>query len=492
MKNKIVLFFMLFCCLFSISVFGFSETVIVKKGGIREFSLYENNYKYIIWNLTSYKGEGYYKTQNLSNDRIRWRYATFQSMKVLITEVGKDDIPMMFEFIDDNSSIPYELHNEFIYTNDISEFFVREDTCNGWSIAGYGGNQSLDSNGNGNGGSTPEAQDKIEHKFDKDNSELEINFGDDRYIKWESSKFEGKGHIDVVDQNGKEVIYHEKYRNDGSKYIIFDKNEIDGDLIKFIFNDKGSGGSNTSKFSKSGSDNGSDSGSGSGSDGDFNNGSNDGEINNKLDDIINKFRQLDSDDDNPLLQKILNVLNSIDTKIDSILEYIINLLEELIGFRADFNKFANELLRHIREIITYLKKLFNELVNFHNDFNSFVEGWNKKIDEIIDLLKKIWGTEEELKKSMDRLVKSFDKFMEYEPFKVPENVGLALKNVGDFEKKNLPTIKATIVPGYEPITIFDLKPWLNEIKMIRKLMVAILYISLFFYFVRALVPKLKL
>lgn len=85
--------------------------------------------------------------------------------------------------------------------------------------------------------------------------------------------------------------------------------------------------------------------------------------------------------------------------------------------------------------------------------------------------------------------------------KYPSNVGEIIGNSKDKIKtpsidesssalNNLPKFEIEFVPGYK-VNILNLEPFIKEIKLIRYILVCMLYVGLFIYFANKLIPKLN-
>lgn len=88
----------------------------------------------------------------------------------------------------------------------------------------------------------------------------------------------------------------------------------------------------------------------------------------------------------------------------------------------------------------------------------------------------------------------FDELMETGPFQYPKDIKDTIINSKDKVKSSqlgdLPLMEITYLPGFT-INVFDFRGLEEIIETIRKILVAILYVSLFIYFAKKLIPSLK-
>ncbi len=88
----------------------------------------------------------------------------------------------------------------------------------------------------------------------------------------------------------------------------------------------------------------------------------------------------------------------------------------------------------------------------------------------------------------------FDDLMETGPFQYPKDIKDTIIDSKDKIKSSqlgdLPLMEVTYLPGFT-INVFDFTGLEEIIEIIRKILVAILYVSLFIYFAKKLIPSLK-
>lgn len=88
----------------------------------------------------------------------------------------------------------------------------------------------------------------------------------------------------------------------------------------------------------------------------------------------------------------------------------------------------------------------------------------------------------------------FDELMETGPFQYPKDLKDSVINSKDKIKStqlgDLPLMEVTYIPGFT-INVFDFSGLEQIVETIRKILVAILYVSLFIYFAKKLIPSLK-
>lgn len=88
----------------------------------------------------------------------------------------------------------------------------------------------------------------------------------------------------------------------------------------------------------------------------------------------------------------------------------------------------------------------------------------------------------------------FDELMTTGPFQYPKDLQNSIinskNNVTSTTFADLPLMEVTYVPGFT-INVFDFTGLESIVKTIREILVAILYVSLFIYFAKKLIPSLK-
>lgn len=88
----------------------------------------------------------------------------------------------------------------------------------------------------------------------------------------------------------------------------------------------------------------------------------------------------------------------------------------------------------------------------------------------------------------------FDELLETSPFQYPKDIKDSILNTGNSvtssNLEDLPLMEVTYLPGFT-INVFDFTGLEDIVKNIRKILVAILYVSLFIYFVKKLIPRLN-
>lgn len=133
--------------------------------------------------------------------------------------------------------------------------------------------------------------------------------------------------------------------------------------------------------------------------------------------------------------------------------------------------------KQLDNIINRLDKMLNDLF-VSDEFKTDSDN-----DGIVDGLEPIYNKGQEIVNSP--VVKFADNIggiiSEYEVVDSIEDNDKALDD--------LPRLEVEFIPG-KKINVFDLSEFTNEIKMIRFLLVCMLYVELFFYFVQCVIPRL--
>jgi len=159
-------------------------------------------------------------------------------------------------------------------------------------------------------------------------------------------------------------------------------------------------------------------------------------------------------------------------------EYVFNFINRA-GERS--NSVRVKTSKNLDNLINRLDKLLTKLF-VSDDFN--IDSNN---DGIVDGMQ---GIKDKLSQIVDT-----------PGIKYPSNIGKIIENGKDKIKtpsidesssalNNLPKFEIEFVPGYK-VNILDLEPFIKEIKLIRYILVCMLYVGLFIYFANKLIPKLN-
>lgn len=258
----------------------------------------------------------------------------------------------------------------------------------------------------------------------------------------------------------------------------------------------------------------------------------------KLDNILLSMTTLDRDDDYPILYSIRSVLQTMLERIPdmSTLSYYLPMLQNLeklnnldklfiqdggidkIIFaikqsdRSDLMSQTNTYLQGIYRVINDIPEspFGNSVSSIANsigdikltldsnikDLGDNLVGTSLKLDDLIaklnELIRLLLGSQQGLEDSITNLTDAFNGLMNKDVFHASDNLKGEINNLTtNFQTGELPKLSATVIPGQPPMTIFSLDDWIWLIDIIRKLLVAILYLSVFIYFIRFFVPRLK-
>jgi hypothetical protein len=124
------------------------------------------------------------------------------------------------------------------------------------------------------------------------------------------------------------------------------------------------------------------------------------------------------------------------------------------------------------------------------------------LDRLDDLLRKLFVTNEfqvdsnndGISDGYQPIKNKFDDLLTTGPFQYPKDVKDSITGIKDNVKStqfsDLPLMEIEYLPNFK-INVFDFTGLENIVENIRKILVAVLYVSLFFYFARKLIPSLK-
>lgn len=127
---------------------------------------------------------------------------------------------------------------------------------------------------------------------------------------------------------------------------------------------------------------------------------------------------------------------------------------------------------------------------------------NTAISRLDDLLRKLFVTDDYYYDSnndgvsdgLQPIKNKFDEFIETSPFQYPKDIKDSIIDTSDKVKStdidDLPLMEITYLPGFT-INVFDFTGLEDIVTIIRSILVAILYVSLFIYFVKKLIPALR-
>jgi len=127
---------------------------------------------------------------------------------------------------------------------------------------------------------------------------------------------------------------------------------------------------------------------------------------------------------------------------------------------------------------------------------------NTVMARLDDLLRKLFVTDDYYYDSnndgvsdgFQPIKNKFDEFTETSPFQYPKDIKDSIIDTSDkvisSDLDDLPLMEITYLPGFT-INVFDFTGLENIIEIIRSILVAILYVSLFIYFAKKLIPALR-
>lgn len=256
----------------------------------------------------------------------------------------------------------------------------------------------------------------------------------------------------------------------------------------------------------------------------------------KLDNILLSMSTLDRDDDYPILYSIRSVLQTMLERIPdmSVLNQYLPLLQNLEKlnnldklFMQDdgINKIITAITLNsteddVQQTNHYLQAIsakLKEYDTFGNSFNNIANsvgdikltldsnikdlgnnlvGTTLKLDDLIaklnELIRLLLGSQQGLEDSITNMTDAFNNLMNKDIFHASDGLKGEIDNISaNFQTGELPKLSATVIPGEAPMVIFSLDDWIWLIDIIRKLLVAILYLSVFIYFIKFFIPRLK-
>lgn len=124
------------------------------------------------------------------------------------------------------------------------------------------------------------------------------------------------------------------------------------------------------------------------------------------------------------------------------------------------------------------------------------------IDKLDDLLRKLFVSKEfqvdsnndGISDGYQPIKNKFDELLETGPFQYPKDIKDSIidskDKVTSTELGDLPLMEVTYLPGFT-INVFDFTGLEEIVKSIREILVATLYVSLFIYFAKKLIPSLN-
>lgn len=124
-----------------------------------------------------------------------------------------------------------------------------------------------------------------------------------------------------------------------------------------------------------------------------------------------------------------------------------------------------------------------------------IDGLINKIQELIDKLKELadyLDNPKYLKEGQDNLSNAVQNMENYAPFKTPSIAQGAVNDIKVGSSPGLPSMNVTFFKGTQPVNVLDLSAVSGKIDDIKNLMRAILWVSLFLYFIGYFMPKLKI
>ena len=211
-------------------------------------------------------------------------------------------------------------------------------------------------------------------------------------------------------------------------------------------------------------------------------------------DLFQDMANLDRDGDHPDLSAIYDINSSILSKLNDfmpngILQNILSAIESLNG-----NVGGN--LGRLNDSLSFIVRVIGGggsggSVTGGGGSGDTSNNFISSVTNITNNIKNLAGSEEQAKKDLDDLKDNMQKFVNQEPFGSGREAEEQLKKFKVAKPgKSIPVYSIEAFKGIK-IPAMDFGPFLEIIADIRKILVAMLWISLFLYLVRVFIPKLK-
>lgn len=220
--------------------------------------------------------------------------------------------------------------------------------------------------------------------------------------------------------------------------------------------------------------------------------------------LLESMSTLDRDDDEPLLfsirevnQEILNVLHKLCPEdISSVLYDIRDTLHSIHAKISESTSATNQILKvvdSLRPIVSITNgsgsgsgDIALKVIAKGGDFEAILS----KLDAILNALENLAGSKEQAQLDLDALKDALQRFVNQDPFGSARHLQDQMKN---FDVEKGPKFKSPKVSiGGMEYDLLNLEGCQDFIPIIREMLVATLYISLFVYLVRAFIPRLKI
>lgn len=141
-------------------------------------------------------------------------------------------------------------------------------------------------------------------------------------------------------------------------------------------------------------------------------------------------------------------------------------------------------------------------VTTSNDLNNLINKLDKLLTSLFyDDSFKIDSNNNGIVDGMEGIYDKAEEIIKSPIIGLPSDIGSIIKDSGDKIKtpsieddssglNKLPKFEVEIIPGYK-VNLLNLEPFLKEIKLIRYILVCMLYVELFIYFINKVVPNLN-